>query len=293
MTVVRRAIGWGCGITLMSSFACGRGGADQWGVTPSPPVAQSDDGGTWGGSSDSGDAVRGTGPSDSGRSPPQPDADRPDGESHLLSDGGGVGCSAASTLICDDFEKYDPGTTPGAPWTNSGAATVSTDRAYSGTRSLLAAENQQLLFALPSSTDVVYGRVMFYAAAVTDQHWGWTNAHSGNDTFQLGQQTAYGTQELALYFDGTGGETGLYGSTIKIPLGQWVCMEWSMDRKSMSVWQSVNGHEIPEFVGAKFNGSPVSASWDTVTIGQDNCCGSGGPIYIDDVGFGTERIGCP
>jgi hypothetical protein len=258
--------------------------------------------------------------------------------------GGGAGSSAdpcATALFCDDFEAYATGSPPGAPWSsnmNGGTVAVDTTHVHSGAHSVkfsaaMATGYRSVLIDLqntaflPTASNVVYGRMMFWldSAPSTSVHWtfidgeGKVPGQSYRALYRYGGQLPIsngadflGSQLMANYDTpdsygspavGPSSDCWLHSDMKVVPVATWTCAEWKFDGASnaMQFWQ--NGEEITSLAmtgtgqGCVNQAAtyPWSApSFDRIDLGWESYqADDARTIWIDDVAIGTEKIGCP
>lgn len=233
--------------------------------------------------------------------------------------GGGLGggCSAGAYVICEDFEDTELGDLPDA-WTQYGDAIgVADDEAYTGARSLK-------MNAIP-----VWERRMYHdAAALGSAHWGrifykvelpvpdafvhstlvalsgvgprnGASEYRVIDTVKQAVDTPdVGSLHQYLYNvqPEDSGEFARQGPYDQAFDGEWHCAEYRIDASNQSYALYVDGAEELSFEdgAGEFDGSDIPESFSELRIGWINYqeAPPGFTVWIDDIAFGSERIGC-
>lgn len=246
-----------------------------------------------------------------------------------------------TSAFCDDFEAATPGAKPGAPWTTneiSGSITVDESRAFSGKRSIkcattAASSYQSVLMthpgiaALRGTSDVIYGRMMFWldAAPMGDVHWtfvageGLVPGQTYRATLRYGGQhpitnsgSFVGSQLMANYETpdshasppiGPATDCWHHADQTVVPTGRWSCAAWSFDtaKDEMRFW--LDGVELADLhVVGKGQGCVDQAAdytWDAPEVSkmllgwESYQPDTPRTIWIDDVAIDTKPIGCP
>lgn len=249
------------------------------------------------------------------------------------------GCTTA--LICDDFEKYTTGTAPGAPWTNNesgGTVTVDATHAHSGTHAVKFAAasatgyrsamiNLQNTMLLPTTGNVVYGRMMFFldSAPTMSVHWTFIDGQGKvpnqnyHSVYRYGGQLPItngadfvGSQLMANYDTpdsyatpavGPSSDCWLHSDMVVVPVGAWACAEWKFDGAANKMQFWLNGSEVTSLAmngtgqgcvheDATFTWS--APSFDRIDLGFESYqADDARNLWIDDVAIGTQKLGCP
>ncbi|MGA7124221.1 MAG: hypothetical protein WBY94_29235 [Polyangiaceae bacterium] len=249
------------------------------------------------------------------------------------SDGGG--CTSA--IVCDDFEKDTVGAAPGAPWqvaTTAGTVTVDSTRAASGTKSIKVVapiatgyRSAMLRLAgagLPTPTNVVYGRMMFWldSAPSASVHWtfidgsGLVAGANYHSVYRYGGQLPIpsdggtGSQLMASYdtvdsYSGVGPSSDCWrhSHARAVPVGEWTCAEWEFDGPNNTLRFWLNGDPAPDLTVAGMGDGCISQpatyiwtapSFSQVDVGWESYqADAARTIWLDDVAIGSTRIGCP
>ncbi len=246
--------------------------------------------------------------------------------------------SCSGTFVCDDFESDVTGNPPATPWSldaPQGAVTVDTAHAHSGTHSVKIAapaatgtRTTMLRFTggghLPDTTNVVFGRMMFWldSAPTNSVHWtfiagsGVVPGQSYSAVYRYGGQIGIegadggiGSQLMANYdtpssYSGIGPSSDCYRNASEtVPVGQWACAEWEFDGPdaTMNFW--LNGAPLDDLtvVGTgdgctqAANDFPWTApAFREIDLGWESYqADDARTIWLDDVAIGPTRIGCP
>jgi hypothetical protein len=206
----------------------------------------------------------------------------------------------------------------------SKAVKISADAA-SGYRSVMISLSDPSL--LPAAGGVVYGRMMFWLAdAPTDTvHWTFIDGYgavpgqSYHAVYRYGGQvplmsgaTFLGSQLMANYDTpdsygspptGPSSDCWLHANTEVVPVAKWTCAEWMFDttHNTMRFWQ--DGAELTDLAmtgtGQGCVNQPATFSWlaptvEQVDVGWESYQADGArTMWIDDVGIGAQRLGCP
>jgi len=224
--------------------------------------------------------------------------------------GGGAGktdpCGAA--LFCDDFEDYDAGKAPGAPWAervNSGAVAVDDTQHVSGSKSVKftteAKDSTKTAFlrlksdsVFPVDGNLFYGRMMvrLESAPTASVHWTLLQATGTvpNQTYRAqyrygGQHpvmeggTFTGSQLMANYetpdsYSGNGpsSDCWVHANSKILPTGSWVCVEWQFDgpNDAMRFW--MDGQALEDLsvngVGQGCVSQPETYRWTAPTFSE-------------------------
>ena len=193
--------------------------------------------------------------------------------------GSGGGSSAdpcAGALFCDDFEDYDKGKSPGAPWAervSSGTVSVDDAQQVSGSKSVKftteAKDGTKTAFlrlksdsVFPVDGNLFYGRMMvrLESAPTASVHWtllqstGTVPNQTYRSQYRYGGQhpimdggTFTGSQLMANYetpdsYSGNGpsSDCWVHANMKVLPTGAWVCVEWEFDgpNDAMRFWMN-------------------------------------------------------
>ena len=230
------------------------------------------------------------------------------------------GCSAA---FCDSFEKYDAGSPPRGPWSNSvqgGTVLIDTTKSHSGTRSVRVTTDgtqayRRAYFSLgapffPIAGNAYYGRMWVFLTAAPAMTTHWTNiSGEGTATSNATSFTAYvryGGQVakhlMANYDSSVFNSDCWQHSTVAFPEGKWSCMEWHFDgpNSKMEFW--LDSAQIPALtvnqsgqgcIANDLNGKWVMPVFSTLRLGWEHYQTSI-PIelWVDDVALDVSRVGC-
>lgn len=244
-------------------------------------------------------------------------------------------------LVCDDFESFALGAKPAGPWRVAVAgdgAVVVDGKARGGERAIKLttpaggmAKAALLQFSdsekLPTSGNVLYGRMMVWIDSVPQKDLGWSIVtgqglvpgqtykaiyrFGGRQAITTADGTA-GSQLMALYdtpesYDDPpkGPSTNCWSNAQDdiAPVGRWACVEWMFDGPGNELQFWLDGQGVPGLhVQGKGEGctsqpadytwvapqfSEIYLGWETYE--QDDAR----TVYIDDVVIGTKRAGCP
>jgi hypothetical protein len=256
------------------------------------------------------------------------------GSDATAADGGGC----AGAIVCDDFERYAVGAAPGAPWqvaTTSGTVTVDSTRASSGNKSIKVVAPVSTGYrsamlrltgaGLPTSTNVVYGRMMFWldSAPPTSVHWtfidgsGLVPGMNYHSVYRYGGQLPIpladggtGSQLMASYdtvdsYTGVGPSSDCWhhSHARAVPIGEWTCAEWEFDGPNDTLRFWINGNSAPDLTVASTGDGCISQpatyvwtapSFQQIDVGWESYqADAARTIWIDDVAIGAAPIGCP
>jgi len=196
--------------------------------------------------------------------------------------GSGATDRCSSALWCDDFEKYELGKAPGAPWSNNangGTVAVDGTHVHSGTHAVKfsaatatgyrsAMINLQKTAFLPTANNVIYGRMMFWldSAPQTSVHWTFIDAQGkvpGQDyhaVYRYGGQMplldgSTPSSQLMANYDtpdsyatpavGPSTDCWVQSDAVPVPVGVWACAEWMFDGQNNKMQFWLNGSEVP------------------------------------------------
>ncbi|MFT4979422.1 MAG: hypothetical protein ACI8S6_005332, partial [Myxococcota bacterium] len=238
----------------------------------------------------------------------------------------------AWTAIADGFEDDSAGEPPGAPWRVSGALEVTTEQAHSGSHSVkvtAAGGGYSRSFMTLDLSDFVevqqqqHGRLMIRVEdAVGDftmvQAEGAGKRSSGAPA---GTSTMYryryqDSGALMANYDTwvdadrdgqTDWQTDCWReSQVKLPTGQWACLEWAFDAEADQLRYRINGEEIGDLSidGAHDNCASTETQQGRwigperlmrlhIGVEQYHATATPRTVYIDDVQIGVEQVGCP
>lgn len=225
-----------------------------------------------------------------------------DGASPAATDGGVVAegssrCATSGLPICLDFES---GALP-AGWTSSNASNPKVDpgRAARGTHSLhFARLNTGSRFRitttqLPGITNVMWGRYFLYITpGAPNGHGALVNAYDQSGNFyEMGFQ--FGNYHGNWHVP-SGVPERWMNSTVKIPGGRWVCVEWRFDGATPDVARIYSdGQEVKYSQSATRPGPLKVARFTKVEIGFIPFHGSTTTdMWLDEIALAPERIGC-
>ena len=250
-----------------------------------------------------------------------------------------VTCETAA--FCDGFESFGAGVKPGAPWTTteiSGTVVVDETRAFNGKRSIKCsttgtASYKSVLIAHPGvqalrgTSDIVYGRMMYWldAAPTGDVHWtfiageGLVPGQTYRATLRYGGQhpitngaTFAGSQLMANYETpdshatppiGPASDCWQHSDQKVVPAGRWTCAAWSFDTANDEMRFWLDGTELADMhVVKKGEGcvsQPADYVWDAPEISkmyfgwESYQTDDSRTIWIDDIAIDTKPIACP
>jgi hypothetical protein len=236
---------------------------------------------------------------------------------------GGVatGAACATDARCDDIEKYNAGAKPAGEFSsyseNGGTFTVSTDKAFSGTKALK--------FTLPAGTsgktvrmqhkgygllprDEIYMRAMVFVetriGGMDPFHWNIMQVEGNSGNIVTGGNNSYKTFQHGV----VGGRDCFSHGGNLVPIGRWACWEFHVNGATNDVQSffdgkldiftevtggdpipggsgclgsNASGWAIPNVQRAIFGFSSAHPMTTTATI------------YLDDIALSDKRIGCP
>jgi hypothetical protein len=184
---------------------------------------------------------------------------------------GGSADPCAGALFCDDFEDYDKGKSPGAPWAervNSGTVAIDDTQHVSGSKSVKfttdAKSSTKTAFlrlksdsVFPVAGNLFYGRMMvrLESAPTESVHWtllqatGTVPNQTYRSQYRYGGQhpVTGGSQLMANYetpdsYSGNGPSTDcwVHANMKVLPTAAWVCVEWEFDgpNDAMRFWMN-------------------------------------------------------
>jgi hypothetical protein len=215
--------------------------------------------------------------------------------------------------FCENFERWDPGASPGAPWRVSryGSGTVSIDdkQAFAGRRALklhVDAGRVSRAFvttgapAFPVPGNMYYGRMMVRVSAMPagSVHWDIIEGTGGGRMFRYGGH--FSGRLMANYLPGDCNRI----SRKTLPTGRWTCVEWQFDgspdpaggtKDAMRLW--IDGEAITDASIDKRQGSCQwrAPTFSNLAIGWQFHQVTTIPVdmWIDEVAVDTKRVGCP
>jgi hypothetical protein len=232
-------------------------------------------------------------------------------------------------LICEDFEDLPAQTVPDGEIyaeTDGGAVVVDTMRSWSGKNSVklstsAGGDYKAAMLAYgdpgvpPSPGNIYYGRVMFWLESVpVDISWtiiaggGLVPGESYHAAYRYG---GYGTHLQATYDTPDSYDTPPIGPSTScwddsaelVPIGTWTCAEWKFDGENHETQLWLDGVEISDLhmmgAGEGCTNQPPNYEWVAPTFTQlyvgweSYKLDEPRTIWIDDLAFSTQRIGCP
>ena len=247
----------------------------------------------------------------------------------------------ATALFCDDFEAFPMGAPPAAPWSNNmkgGTIAVDSEHVHSGTRAVKisaaaatgyrsALINLQNTTFLPTASNVVYGRMMFWldSAPTTSVHWtfidgsGKVPGQAYHALYRYGGQSPitngsdFVGSELMANYDtpdsysspavGPSSDCWLHSDQIVVPVATWACAEWRFDGAANQMQFWLDGSEVTSLAmtdtGQGCVNQPATFPWsapsfERIDLGWESYqADDARTIWIDDVAISTEKIGCP
>lgn len=214
-------------------------------------------------------------------------------------------------LFSDDFESYEAGSVPSAPWTKSGDGKVTVDstRSFSGRQSVHfisgeAYPNRAILtFAskdvFPLKENRYYGRMEMYVEEASPDGVHWTMVESSGKVpgKDFVAEVRYGGQHnkrLMANYETVGAGTDCWQhSSVRIPEKRWFRIDWMFDGQGriMKLW--IDGKPIDEItvkgrgegcLGNDLNGEWIFPVFENVQIGWVDYQPNGGErsVWIDD-----------
>lgn len=257
------------------------------------------------------------------------------------SDGGAQGPdgSCAGAILCEDFEEAGVGSPP-AGWLatiNGGTIAVDTTRARSGVHSVrfsaaAATGYRSLLMgwqrSLPTSTNLVFGRMMFWldSAPASSVHWTFVDGYGlvpdagYHAVYRYGGQLPLtaadggflGSQMMANYDtpdsynatpSGPPSDCYQHAQGRVVPVQAWTCLEWEFDGTTDTMRMWIDGAEAPDMTvlqtGTGCVQQPAGFEWTAprfqrIDVGWESYqADDARTLWIDDVALATSRIGCP
>jgi hypothetical protein len=228
----------------------------------------------------------------------------------------------AGAPVCDDFERYAPGSAPAGPWTVSAspgeAVVVDGARAASGARAVLVRHTgtaHAFVYlqigrpVLPLPANDLHGRLMLYVTRTPPRlHW---DVIRGSGPLPAGGSAQYNVGgQTANFLSNYEPHDCWRKSQVPFPQGRWACIQWRFDgaaggadggtRNGLSVW--LDGAPIADAAVERFGDGCVdktASEWvaprfDTLSIGWEQYRPSD-PIemWVDDVAIGDRPIACP
>jgi hypothetical protein len=212
---------------------------------------------------------------------------------------GGTACAGSTAPLCEDFES---GSIDATIWSmntmSGGQLSVDGQHAHRGSfalhshtdfianESLVVAQITVMQKLFPMLQGGFYTRVFVYlsspAPAASDALLYAARPSGNGDTLGLGP----GSDGVELWdIDENKGEF----SSTSMPLGTWVCFEWSLNGDSSRAW--INGNEVSDidYTGSA-KGSYQSLSFGTDLFEPSNQAPT--DLWIDDIIVDTSQIGC-
>ncbi len=218
------------------------------------------------------------------------------------------GCGAA--LLCDDFDDDTVGMAPGEPWSvdvNGGGVEISTERAFSGDKSVHVSNTQgaykRAYFAVdgdpvfPAAGAEMFGRMMMWLEATPagSVHWTFIQGEGPSDDGSFDIFYRYGGQhegKLMANFETQGKATDCWDhSATEMPTQTWACLEWRFNvaTDEMQFW--LDGAEIADIhttgmgegCGSQdLNGAwPAPAQFEVLRLGWEKYSGVGRAQCVD------------
>jgi hypothetical protein len=175
---------------------------------------------------------------------------------------------------------------------------------------------------VPVPNQAIYGRMMFFleSAPTTSVHWtfvdgtGTVPGQVYHATYRYGGQLPIeGGSQLMANYDTTdfyqtppvGPQTDCYqhADAKVVPVGQWSCAEWFFDGANANMRFWLDGAELTDLAvnrtGEGCVAPPMDQTWVAPTFERLNLgwesyqTDEARSIWIDDVVFSTEQVGCP
>jgi len=241
-----------------------------------------------------------------------------------------LGCGTAVEAIPEDFESFAAGDAPAGPWTATGEMSVTEARSFGGRQSLhLQPGANWEGRALIGRTDIPdglrrahHGRAMFYVPEVSADgvHWNMltVGGRSQMDDVWRGDpfdaSLSYGGMHQKSWlanFDTPGGYDGegprsdcWQDSRVAFPENRWVCVEWHVDADAAEMRLWVDGDAVSAMT-VRGEGDGCVAPWagdswafpdfQSLELGWVEFGDDAAPreLWLDDVAFGSKRVGCP
>lgn len=207
----------------------------------------------------------------------------------------GGGCTGAK--ICDDFETYNSGGLPTAPWTTDiASATMAIDntKAFSGKQSVHITTNGGGAKALMIQTGVfpftgnnIYGRYMLFYNVMPTTHYHMVILNGSSDTDQMTMGGLEGSK--ALFNFGPGDNTAV--SSTVYPPTKWDCIQFQFDGPNSTAKMSINGTALTDNVVTNWQAFTVAK----MSMGLLNCCDDTPKVdmWIDAVAVDQNPVACP
>lgn len=222
---------------------------------------------------------------------------------------GDPACEAAR--YCEDFESYEEGSVPGAPWsvTTIGAATLAADssRPYIGNRALHVVMKQSSerdnayleqsnSAAVPVPGGNLFGRMMMYRTpGPSPEHHFWLlDASGGGTNLRLGGLTPGNGSDIRYYLGHepshsaprSGADTAW-----DLEQGQWTCLEWQFDTNENETRVWLDGEAIDALTQTGWEIGNI----DTLRLGQimNWAPAADQEIWFDQFAIDEKRIPCP
>jgi hypothetical protein len=159
---------------------------------------------------------------------------------------------------------------------------------------------------------LVSGRMMLWLDAVptTNAHWSNVEGEGTVPGRGFGAKSRYGGQfrKMMANYD-SDRKAGYFTDCAKrapevdLPVQRWVCMEWRFDtgKNEMHLW--LDGEPVDKLtvtgrgdvcLGHALDDNWVLPAYEAMRIGWQNFQSAPAvDMWIDDVAFATERVGCP
>lgn len=238
----------------------------------------------------------------------------------------GTGCKGAT--VCYDFEEC---TTP-TGWTvpngqgNQGAGMTLVDRvmAHSGVCALhmkdfSGSEPQHSYLAdLPAGFGpVMWGRAWVFNTAAPSQHGALIKARyaiagkNDKDWYEVGYELGNYNGQWHNPLPPSGLPEWILRSSTPIAVGRWQCVEWLFDAKNGDMAEAadpriwVDGQEVMFGPGLQYNGdgtntipqrptTPKGINFVSIEVGLTmyHPIDKKTDVYLDELAFGTQRVGC-
>ncbi|MCR6481927.1 cellulose-binding domain-containing protein [Amycolatopsis sp. OK19-0408] len=226
-----------------------------------------------------------------------------------------AGCGSAD--LCDDFEQQT-GATPAGLWsvgaancTGTGAVSVDTAVAHSGTRSVKVAGQggycNHAFFgtSLPTSGPL-YGRFWVrHTTALPAAHVTFLASH---DTADGGRDLRAGGQNRALQWNRESDDATLpaqspagVAQSVPLPTGTWSCFEFAIDGAAGTLRTWLGSAAVPGLVVDGVPTADVDQQWlarawhpalTDLRLGWESYGADADTLWFDDVAVGSARIGC-
>lgn len=230
------------------------------------------------------------------------------------------------SVFCDDFDDDTVGMAPGQPWTadvNGGAVEVSSERAFSGDRSVhisnTAGAYKRAYMSItgapvfPSAGAEMYGRMMMWldVAPRDGVHWTFIQGEGDAEADSYRIFYRYGGQhqgKMMANFETEGVSSDCWSHSATVtPTKTWSCLEWRFNTTTDEMQFWLDGTEVTDLhIQGQGNagtgcvnsgwtqGWPAPGAFDALRLGLEKYQDDGVlDMWVDDVAVSTTRVGCP